>query len=94
VNWYSKLTSSAGYNDNSMIDRGLSDVVEIGMEGEGMSGGGAVSPWHRPGAENGKRSKRRREKRRRRRIGTAPQTMQGALPGSATGNAPDGTGLG
>jgi hypothetical protein len=101
MNWYKKAQSSSG-NDSSMIQRHLSDIVEIGLSPELGRLPTVPSPWPRPGDdvkgkpgrdnERALRRKRRQEKRRRLMEGTEPASQQANLPTDAVGNAPEGTG--
>ena len=94
MDWYSK-TTSAGYNDSSMIERGSPDIVELALTEPGLSS--VVTVWdNNEDAEipprKRRRQKRRQEKRRRLMEGREPAVQKGNLPTSAMGNAPDGTG--
>ena len=85
MKWYRHALGSS--NNSSMIERGLPEVVELGLD----KGFGRLpeipGPWPRPGEKRRKKSKRERLLR-----GREPASQQANLPTDAVGNAPEGTG--
>lgn len=89
MNWYERMTrvtASDSSNDSSPLERGLEDIVELGLKPGGKALMPVVSPWKKPGRD------RRRKRRPLPDLSRIPTSEDASLPTDATGNSPDGIG--
>lgn len=83
MNWYKELgrKASDSSSNSSPLERGLEDIVELGLEPGGKAIMPVVSPWNKPG-----RKKRRKPLPD---LSRFPMSEDSNLPTSATGNSPN-----
>lgn len=89
MNWYEGLartTASDSSNNSSPLERGLEDIIELGLKPGGKALMPVVSPWKKPGRDRGKRRKPLPD------LSRFPASEDASLPTGATGNSPDGMG--
>lgn len=87
MNWYEGMTTASDSSSNSSpLERGLDDIVELGLEPGGKTTMPVVSPWRKPGRD------RRKGKRPIPDLSRFPAAEDASLPTDATGNSPDGMG--
>ena len=89
MNWYEGMATaiaSSSSNDSSPLERGLEDIVELGLEPGGRATMPVVSPWKKPGRGRGKRRGPLPD------LSRFPASEDASLPTGASGNSPDGMG--